>query len=42
VRVLLLVFVGALRELGSSLVYLGALSYTLCIIGWRPFKFAFF
>jgi hypothetical protein len=35
-RVLLLVLVGALSELGSLWVHLGALSYTFCIIGWRP------
>jgi hypothetical protein len=33
---LLLVLVGALSELGFLWVHLGALSYTFCIIGWRP------
>jgi hypothetical protein len=45
VRAFLLVFVGALCEPGFFfffLVHLGALSYTSCIIGLRPFKFALF
>jgi hypothetical protein len=32
-----LVFVGALNGLGSLWVHLDTLSYTFCIIGWRPF-----
>ena len=36
------VFVGALWELGFFLVHFGALSYTPCIIGLRPLKFALF
>ena len=41
VRVFLLVFVGALSELGFFFfVHLGALSYTPCIIGLRSLKFA--
>jgi hypothetical protein len=35
-------FLGALCELGFFWVHVGALSYTSCIIGWRPFKFALF
>jgi hypothetical protein len=42
VRVSLLVFVGALSELGFFWVHLGALSYTPCIIGLGPFKFVLF
>jgi hypothetical protein len=35
-RVHLGAFWGSLGELGSFWVHLGALSYTFCIIGWRP------
>ena len=42
VKVFLLVFVGALCELGFFFVHFGALSYTSCIIRWRPFKFVLF
>ena len=39
---LLVSFMGAPCELRFFWVHLGALSYTSCIIGLRPFKFALF